>query len=146
MATVRGFVDINRPVEDVFAYTANPVHRSTWQDSVENVRVETAGPTAVGTQVRETRRVTGGPRTIAWTYTGYETPKRWSFLGTEGPVRPIGTMTFIGQDEAPMMTRVEMDIDFQGHGIGRLFTSLARRDARKQVPRDLARLKRELER
>jgi hypothetical protein len=54
-------------------------------------------------------------------------------------------MTFIGQEEA-QITRVEMDIDFRGHGLGRLITSLARRAARKQVPRDLARLKRELER
>ena len=38
-----------------------------------------------------------------------------------------------------------LELDLQGHGLGKLIAPLARRDARKQVPQDQARLKERLE-
>lgn len=144
MAAITGSIEIEREVAEVFSYSSDPAHRDEWQAAVEDVTVETPGATGVGTTVSETRHVTGGPRPIRWSYTHFDPSKLWSFRGVAGPVRPVGSMTFSPRD--PGGTRVDMEIDFTGHGLGHLLVPLARRDARKQVPRDLVDLKRQLER
>jgi hypothetical protein len=59
-------------------------------------------------------------------------------------MRPFGVMRFFA---SPIIdsTQVEFEIDFECHGIGRIWAWVARHDARKQVPRDLAELKARLE-
>jgi hypothetical protein len=65
--------------------------------------------------------------------------------GVDGPVRPVLTMTLTPLDGATR-TQVVIDVDFQTSGIGKLFGLLARRGARKEVPRDAEHLKQRLER
>jgi uncharacterized protein YndB with AHSA1/START domain len=145
MASIRSSIEIARSAEDVFEYSADPTHRSEWQDSVRDTEITTPGPVGMGTRVREIRAVTGGDRTVEWEYARFEAPSAWGFKGVNGPVRPVGVITFT---ELPgtESTRVDMEIDFEGSGLGRLLVPLARRDARKQMPADLSSLKRRLER
>jgi hypothetical protein len=42
-------------------------------------------------------------------------------------------------------TRVEFEMDFEGHGFGKVLLGLVRHDARRIVPQDLAALKQRLE-
>ena len=145
MAPIRSSIDIARPAKDVFEYSADPTHRGEWQDSVRDPEITTSGPVGMGTRVREIRSVTGGDRTIEWEYARFEAPNAWGFKGINGGVRPVGLMTFTELPGAKS-TRVDMEIDFEGSGVGRLLVPLARRDARKQMPADLSSLKRRLER
>jgi uncharacterized membrane protein len=136
-------IEINRPAAEVFAYIDKLDRHSEWQSTLESARVETDGPTRVGTRVVERRQVPGGARDIPYEITEHEPPRKASFRGTAGPVRPVGTLTVdpVGESSA----RVHIALDLEGHGIGKLFAILARRQAAKQVPQDQEKLKEKLE-
>jgi hypothetical protein len=55
----------------------------------------------------------------------------------------VGTVTVEPAGEG--RSRVTIEIDFEGHGIGKLLVPLVRRDARKHIPPDQQRLKQRLE-
>ena len=136
-------IEIDRPAEEVFAYLDQLDRHSDWQGSLVSSKVETDGPTRVGTRVVERRNVPGGPRDIPYEITEHEPPRRTSFRGTAGPVRPIGTFTVDQLSES--RSRLNLELDLEGHGIGKLFAVFARRQAAKQVPEDHEKLKQVLE-
>jgi hypothetical protein len=59
-------------------------------------------------------------------------------------VRPVGRVTVEPLDEGKR-SRVTVELDFEGHGIGKLFAPMARSQARKQVPLNQQKLKERLE-
>lgn len=136
-------IEIDRPAEEVFAYLDQLDRHSEWQASLASAKVETDGPTRVGTRVVERRNVPGGPRDIPYEITEHDPPRKASFRGTAGPVRPIGTVTVDPLSESS--SRVTIELDLEGHGIGQLFAIFARRQAAKQVPEDHKKLKEVLE-
>lgn len=144
MANVSGEIDIGRGPAEVFSYVADPRRRPEWQDAVEKIEVETTANDGVGTRVRETRRVQNTSRTFTWEVTEYAPGRTWAFRGIEGPVRAVVSMSFAALQDGSS-TRVHIDIDFEGRGIGRLFAIFARQGARKEIPQDLQHLKRHLE-
>jgi uncharacterized protein YndB with AHSA1/START domain len=144
MAPTTGSIEIDRPPQDVFDYSADPTRMKEWQEEIRDVTVQTPGAPGPGTRVRETRQVTGGPRTFTWEYVEYEPPSRWSFQVTDGPIRPHGTMVLSPLDGG-RRTRAEFQIEFKGHGIGILFAPIVRRGAADQVRNELANLKSRLE-
>jgi uncharacterized protein YndB with AHSA1/START domain len=135
-------VEIARGPEDVFDYVADLSRHAEWQDQIVSVRVDTDGPTRVGSRATETRRVPGGPREFTYEMTEFDRPSRASFRGLNGPIRPVGTMTI---EPSANGSRVTLQLDFEGHGVGRLLLPLVRMDARRQVPQDQAQLKSRLE-
>jgi len=90
---IKHSVVIDRPAEEVFAYLDQLDRHGEWQDSLLSAKVETEGPTRVGTRVVERRKVPGGARDIPYEITEHEPPRTASFRGTAGPVRPVGTVT-----------------------------------------------------
>lgn len=137
-------VEIDRSPEDVFRYLNELERHGEWQRRIINSRVETDGPTRVGSRGVDRRRVPGGPRDITYEVTEHDPPSKVSFRGVDGPVRPIGTITVQPLDGGAR-SRVTLRLDFQGHGIGKLLAPLARRQAAKEVPLDQATLKERLE-
>lgn len=144
MAPITGTIDIARPPQDVFDYVADLTRQGEWQAAIEKIEVETDGPTRVGTQATQTRRVPGGSRTFPYEVTAHEPPSRTAFRVTGGPVRPEGSMTFTPLDNGTR-TRVDFQIEFHGHGLGVLLMPVVRRDARQDVPANLGALKQRLE-
>jgi len=137
-------IEIGRPPEEVFAYLDQLDRHGEWQGAIVETRVETEGPTRVGTRVTDVRRVPGGKRDIRYEVTEHEPPRRTSFRGLDGPVRPVGTVR-VDPLDGGARSRVTLELDLQGHGWGKLVAPLAMRQARKQVPQDQARLKERLE-
>jgi uncharacterized membrane protein len=136
-------IEIDRAPEDVFAYLDQVDKHSEWQEGLVGSRVVTAGPVGVGTRVADTRKVPGGPREITYEITEHEPPRRSAWRGVDGPVRPVGSVTVEPAGEG--RSRVTLELDLQGHGIGVLFAPFARMQASKQVPKDQAKLKEILE-
>ena len=101
-------------------------------------------PAAVGVQGHEVRRVPGGGRTFRWEVTECDPSRRWSIRGIDGPVRAHVTLAF-APTGAGTSTKVTYRIWFEGHGIGKVIRLLVRQGARKDVPANLALLKRRLE-
>ena len=140
---IKHSIDINRPAEEVFAYLDEVDRHNEWQGSLVSTTVETEGPTRVGTRVIERRKIPGGTRDIPYEITEHDPPRKASFRGTAGPVRPVGTYT-VDQTGASS-SRMTLELDLQGHGIGKLFAILARRQAAREVPVDQEKLKKLLE-
>jgi uncharacterized membrane protein len=139
---IKHSIEINRPAEEVFAYLDQVDRHNEWQGSLVSTTVETDGPARVGTRVVERRNVPGGTRDIPYEITEHD-PSKASFRGTAGPLRPVGTYTVDPTGESS--SRMNLELDFEGHGIGKLFAILARRQAAKQVPVDHEKFKELLE-
>ena len=142
MAPIVDSIEIARRPEDVFAYIDDLSRHGEWQEAIVSSKVETEGPTRVGTRATDVRRVPGGPRPVTYEIIEHNPPRKASFRGVSGPVRPVGTMTV---EPAGTGSRVTIQLELVGHGIGKLFAPFAMRQARKQVPKDQARLKERLE-
>ena len=128
---IKHSIEINRPAEEVFAYLDQVDRHNEWQGSLVSTTVETDGPTRVGTRVIERRNVPGGTRDLSYEITEHDPPRKVSFRGTSGPVRPVGTYTVHPTGESS--SRMNSKLDLEGHGIGKLFAILALRQAGKEV-------------
>jgi uncharacterized membrane protein len=140
---IKHSIEINRPAGEVFAYLDQVDRHNEWQGSLMSAGVETDGPTRVGTRVVERRNVPGGARDIPYEITAHDPPRKASFRGTAGPLRPVGTYTVDPTGESS--SRMSLELDLEGHGIGKLFAILARRQVAKQVPADHEKFKELLE-
>ena len=144
MAPIVESVEIDRRPEDVFAYLDQLDRHKEWDDQILSTRIETEGPTGVGTRVTDTRKVPIGKQDVTYEITAHDPPRRAAFRGVRGPVRPVGVMTVEPLDDGSR-SRVTIEIELEGHGIGKLLAPLANRDARKNIPGSQAKLKERLE-
>jgi uncharacterized membrane protein len=137
-------VEIARSPEDVFAYMDDLSRHGEWQPLILSVRVETDGPTRVGSRATEVRRM--GRREVAVTYaiTEHEPPHRFAFKGVDGPIRAEGKGTIEATDGGKS-SRMTLELTLTGHGIGKVLAPLARRQARRELPEAHRRLKELLE-
>src|SRR3984885_3957188 len=140
---IKHSIEINRPAEEVFAYLDQVDRHNEWQGALVSATVEPDGPTRVGTRGVERPNVPGGTRDISYEITEHDPPRKASFRGTAGPLRPVGTYTVDPTGESS--SRMSSELDLEGHGIGKLFAPLALRQAAKQVPADHQRFKELLE-
>jgi uncharacterized protein YndB with AHSA1/START domain len=138
-------IEIARSPEDVFAYATDPSRLTEWQQSLLSSRTEGGGPAAVGSRVIQTRRVGRGERTMTSEITEITAPRSWAVRGIDGPVTGMvrGTVEPVDDGER---SRVTIELDFEGHGIGKLLVPLVvRRQTREQMPANMRRLKERLE-
>jgi len=140
---IKHSIEINRPAEEVFAYVDQVGRHSEWQAALVSTTVETDGPVRVGTRVVERRNVPGGPQNFPFEITEHDPPRRVSFRGTAGMIRPVGTYTVDPIDASS--SRMNSELDLKGHGIGKLFAPLALRQAAKGMPADHEKFKELLE-
>lgn len=138
-------VEINRRPEDVFAYLDALDRHGEWQDNIVRTEVHTEGPTRVGTRALDVRKIGGREQSVPYEITEHDPPHRSAFRGVAGPIRPVGTLTVDSLDDGTR-SRVTIDFDLRGHGIGVLMAPLARRQARAEIAKGQAKLKEVLER
>jgi uncharacterized protein YndB with AHSA1/START domain len=144
MTTIVSSAEISRTPEDVFAYVTDPSHLPEWQASVVSVEHDDA-PVHVGKKAVVTRQA--GPRKMASTaeVTELEPPRTWSIRGVDGPVRGNVKGRIEPLDEGAR-SRVTIELDLRGHGIGKLLLPLVvSRQAKREMPQNMQRLKERLE-
>jgi uncharacterized membrane protein len=145
MAPIVESIEIDRRPEDVFAYLDDLSRHREWDDQIVATKVETEGPTRVGTRAIDTRKVPMGKQDVAYEITEHDAPRRAAFRGLTGPIRPSGSVTIEPLDDGSR-SRVTLELELAGHGLfGKLLAPLANRDARKHVPDQQARMKERLE-
>ena len=137
-------IEIDRRPEDVFAYLDQLERHGEWQSQIVSTRVETSGPVGVGTRVREIRKVGGRERDTSYEITEHDSPRKSSFRGVVGPVRPVGTVTVEPVGDGSK-ARVSIEFNLVGHGIGTLIAPLARMQVRKSIVQNQEQLKAKLE-
>jgi len=139
-------IEISRTPHDVFAYATDFAQFGTWQDSVTSVNNEGAPTVRIGSEAIVTRRV--GPRRLRATeqITMLTPPSSWEVRGDGGvPVTAIARGKIEPLDGGSR-SRVTISLGFEGHGIGKLLIPLViRRQARRQLPQNIAKLKKVLE-
>jgi uncharacterized protein YndB with AHSA1/START domain len=145
MAPIVHVVEIDRDPEEVFAYVTDPSRFTEWQAEVVSARAEDSGPLQEGSRMAMTRRMGGREQTMTAEYTEYDSPRSYAFRVLDGPVRALGKGRIepLGDGDR---TRFTMEIDFEGHGIGKLLVPLVvRRQAAKELAESHEDLKRMLE-
>jgi uncharacterized protein YndB with AHSA1/START domain len=146
VAPIVSSVEIDRSPADVFAYVTDPAHLSEWQESVVGSRVVSSSPEGTGTRVAITRRVGPLEREMTAELADLDPPRHWIVRGIDGPVRGNvnGTIEPVSDEEA--RSRVTIELELSGHGLGKLIVPLiARPQVRKELPRNMQRLKERLE-
>jgi uncharacterized protein YndB with AHSA1/START domain len=145
MAPIVSSIDIARPQNDVFAYVTDPSSFAEWQAGVEGGSQDEATSPHVGAKCMTTRRVGRTARQVTSEITKLDPPTRWGIRGIDGPIRAIVDVT-VEQLNGSAQSRVTIELDFVGHGIGKLLVPLvARRQARNEMPENCRELKRRLE-
>jgi carbon monoxide dehydrogenase subunit G len=135
--------EVDRPADEAFAYATDPVRFPEWQAGVVSGHMD-GGETGVGARCVTVRRIGGAERPSTSELVHADQPRTWSVRGIDGPIRAAVDVTVepLGADRS----RVSIAVDFAGHGIGKLLVPLVvRRQARKEMPANLARLKERLE-
>lgn len=84
MISFANTIEIERPINDVFAYLGDLEHIPEWNWAVTATRKVSEGPIGVGTEYRQTRSV---PKraTEALQLTVFDSPERIEVEGTLGP-------------------------------------------------------------
>jgi uncharacterized protein YndB with AHSA1/START domain len=144
MAPITSSMELARPADAVFAYVTDPRHMPEWQKGC--LRGELDGPTThVGSKCTTTRNIGGRERDVTTEITEYDPPHRWADRGLDGPIRAIVAVTVEPLDGGDR-SRLTIDLDFIGHGIGKLLVPLVvRRQAAKEMPANMQRLRERLE-
>jgi uncharacterized protein YndB with AHSA1/START domain len=144
MAPIIASTEIARPPEEVFAYVIDPSTMSEWQHGCVRGHMDGA-PTRVGSKCTTIRRIGGREREVITEITEYDPPHRWADRGISGPIRAIVTVTVEPLADGSR-SRVTIEVDFTGHGIGKLLVPLVvRRQAASEMPENMRQLKRRLE-
>ena len=144
MTRIVASVEIARTPEDVFAYVTDPSHLPEWQASVVSVEHDET-PVQVGKRAVVTRQA--GPRKMDSTaeVAELDPPQSWFIRGVDGPVRG-NVKGRIEPLEGGARSRVTIELELQGHGIGKLLLPLVvKRQAQREMPKNAQRLKEQLE-
>jgi uncharacterized protein YndB with AHSA1/START domain len=144
MDPITNSIEVARPAEDVFAYVTDPRHMPEWQKGC--LRGQLDGPTTrIGSRCTTTRSIGGREREVTTEITEYDPPRKWADHGIDGPIRAIVAVTVQPLDEGSR-SRLTIELDFAGHGIGKILVPLVvRRQAAKEMPGNMGRLRRRLE-
>jgi uncharacterized protein YndB with AHSA1/START domain len=144
MAPITMSTEVARPAEEVFAYVTDPSTMPEWQQGCVSGHMD-APTTRVGSKCTTVRRIGGRDREVTTQITEYDPPRRWADRGIDGPIRAIVAVTVEPLADGSR-SRVTIELDFAGHGIGKLLVPLiVRRQAAGEMPENMRRLKQRLE-
>ena len=145
MSALTTTIDVSRPADEVFAYVTDPAKFGEWQANVMGGHMVGSGPPQAGARCITTRRIGFARRDVTSEITCVDPPRRWGVRGIDGPVRAVVDVA-VDPTDGGRASRLTIDIDFQGHGIGKLLVPLAvRPQARKEMPANVERLKKRVE-
>jgi len=147
MSPIVASTEVDCPAADVFAYATDPTRFSEWQKGVVDGHMDgpaaDTGSPAVGTKCLTTRRIGGANRAVTSELVHIDQPRTWGVRGIDGPIR--AAVDLVVEPVSDSRSRLTISVDFAGYGIGKALVPLVRREARKEMPDNMAALKRRLE-
>ena len=137
-------IEVERPADEVFSYATDPSKFSEWQRGVVSGSMDSRGAPAVGDRCRTTRRIGGAERPATSELVRLDPPRAWAVRGLDGPIRAQVDLSVEPLTE--QRSRLTIAVDFEGHGVGKVLVPLVvRRQARTEMPSNLAKLKERIE-
>ena len=141
MTPITATTELARPPATVFAYVTDPARFVEWQRGVVSGHLEGDQPPSVGMRCHTVRRIGFANRAVTSEITHLDPPRAWGVRGIDGPIRAVVDVTVNDLDDG-RRSRLTIDLDFIGRGIGKLLIPLAvRRSARREMPANLRVLK-----
>ncbi|MDU0313120.1 SRPBCC family protein [Phycicoccus sp. M110.8] len=142
MRTVEVRVWIDRPVEEVYAYTVDLDRWPQWRSDVVGGELLTEGPMRVGSQARGLALVLGRTVPIDVEVTVLQPGSAFGYRPTRGPLRTNNLYTFESQQGG---TLVVLTDEIRLKGVFRLFQPVMPAFVRSGYRKNLANLKATLE-
>jgi hypothetical protein len=137
-------IEVERPAAEVFNYATDPAKFHEWQQGVVSGTMESHGTPAVGDHCLTTRRIGGAERPSTSELVRLDPPRAWSVRGLDGPIRAWVDVSV--EPLTDQRSRLTIIVDFEGHGIGKVLVPLiVRRQARAEMPGNIAKLKERIE-
>lgn len=142
MFTASAEVSIDRPPDEVFAFTADARNRPQWDRGVESEELTSPEPIGAGSTIRTTMTSMGREMVWEWRITEHEPPRRQRVESTDGPF----PMTLAWDLEpAGDGTRARFELTGSPGGAMRLMQPLIGRSTQKNLDDAFPRLKQVLE-
>ena len=141
MAMFRHTTEIERTVDEVFAFLAEPANLRRWQPSLLDVRPHRRGPLRPGVEVTEVRRFLGRRMETTWRCTEHRPCRRSVIESDEGPLPFRGTWEL---EPAGPGTRFTWTLETGGLA-ARMANAVAAGVARQELAANALRLKELLE-
>jgi uncharacterized protein YndB with AHSA1/START domain len=134
-------VEINRPVEQVFAFLADGENDPKFSPRVLQIAKTTEGPTAVGTVYASTVKDAGVKTKREFRITEFDPPAkiRWAEISKNLVTASEGGYDL--ESTADGRTRLRVFNVLEGHGVGKLLAGLALSAARKDADAFARRIK-----
>jgi hypothetical protein len=142
MARIEDSIDINCPLEKVFAFTTDAGKWNVWQSIILEAEQTSPGPVRVGTTFSGTNRLMG--RSMTWTAraTEYEPPDKFGKIITSGSVRIDQHDTYT---PIPQGTKFTLVYDMKVSGPLLVISPLLVHAMRAELKKSLGNLKHVLE-
>ena len=142
MAKIEFSVDVQRPVEEVFAYLTDPANLPEWQAGAIEGRLEGTGPIAKGARLHETRKLLGRRFETTLEVTEYEPNRRFALRSVSGPIQFRVDHSF---EPANGGTKLTVEGEGESGGFFKLAEPLVIRQVERQTKNDFQTLKELLE-
>ena len=140
MVRIELTVDIACPAEKVFAALTDLEHLPDWQSSAVSSKPD--GTLAVGTRIRERRRLMGRELDNELEVTAYDPPRRFALEGRSGPV-PLSIDHELVEKDGKTVLRVHAQAE--PGALYKLAEPMIKRTAEQELRTDFERLKGRLE-
>jgi carbon monoxide dehydrogenase subunit G len=136
-----GTVEIDRPVDEVFAFLADGENDPKFSPRVLEIKKTTDGPTAVGTVYASTVKDAGMKTKRQFKITEFEAPTkiRWTEISKNLVTASEGGYDLEATGDGKTKLRVHNVLE--GHGLGKLIAGLALSAARKDADAFAGRIK-----
>ena len=136
-------VMVERPVEEVFAFTADPNNAPFWQSTTLELEQTSEGPVDVGATFRNTTKFLGRRFDTSYEMTENEPPHKQCYRVTSGPIP--GEICYLFEPTDGGSTRFTQTFEAEVGGFFRLAEPLVARAIRRQMEADMATMKDMLE-
>jgi carbon monoxide dehydrogenase subunit G len=130
MARVRGSIDIDRPIDEVFDVVADQTNEPRYNPAMTaSHRLDPDGPVGVGSRFRATVLSRGKPQQVEIEITGFERPSEMASRSVMGRSTVTGRLRF---DPVASGTRLSWDWDVKVGGAARVLDPLVAVIGRRQ--------------
>ena len=138
MATLDFSIEINRPLEEVFAFVSNPENIPKWSSMGSEVKITSAGPIGVGTTYRSVVTILGRRLEAEVEFIEYEPNRSFAQKSKSRPFPVENRVTFERVDGG---TQVNFTSVTEPGGFFKLAEPLLVRMVKRQFEADFANLK-----